>query len=62
MLKNKGQSTLEYLIVFAAIIGAVITAISVLGQKSSDSGLGKLMNKASTTITAKSAEIAAIND
>jgi len=48
---RKGQSTLEYVIVLTAIIAAVIVGVTLLGGKSTDSGVGKLMDKSTERIT-----------
>jgi uncharacterized protein (UPF0333 family) len=50
--KIRGQSTLEYILVFTAIVAAVIAgAVIMTGPKNdSTSGLGKLMKQAGSSI------------
>ena len=51
MLKKiKGQSTLEYVVILTAIVAAVIIGAGLIGTKSADSGLGKLMHQAGESI------------
>lgn len=61
MLKRKGQSTLEYVIVLTAIVAAVLLATTqFLGKKESGAGVGKLMYQSGERIKTESGKIAAI--
>ena len=54
MLRKRGQSTLEYVIVLTAIIAAVIVGITYFtktGDAGKSSGLGQLMDKSTDRIT-----------
>ncbi len=57
MRKCKAQSTLEYVVVFAAIIGTVLVAVWYFTGHSDTSGLGKLYNKTSDRITNATARL-----
>lgn len=60
MLRKKGQSVLEYVIVLTAIVAGIVFAINGLGLWNHDStqGLGKLMNRSATRMTTETAKIA----
>ena len=45
MLKKVGQTTLEYVIILTAIVAAILVGQSIIAQKSTDKGLGKMMDK-----------------
>lgn len=47
---KKGQSTLEYVIVLAAIVAVVVAFIGTNFQKDPTKGLGKLFQKCKETI------------
>jgi len=56
---NKAQSTLEYVIILTAIIGALIAVVTLsIGKKDSSSGLGKIMNKSAQNIESASGRLA----
>jgi len=49
---NKGQSTLEYVIILAAVVGAIVMAAGYIKGKLSDEGKGlkKLTSTAATKV------------
>lgn len=51
MRKCRAQSTLEYVVVFAAIIGTVLLAVVYFTRHDENSGLGGLYNKTAARIT-----------
>ena len=51
MLRRRGQSSLEYVIVLTAIIAAVIAGAAVIAQKNTTAGLGKLLDQSTGRIT-----------
>lgn len=51
MLKKRGQSTLEYVIILIAIVAAVIAGVVLVAQRNKTTGIGKLMDKATDRIT-----------
>ena len=51
MLKKRGQSTLEYVIVLTAIVSAIIAAAALLGQRNTNAGAGQLFNSAAQRVT-----------
>lgn len=58
MSRSKGgQSVLEYVVILTAVIAAVLLGAGIMGSKSSQRGLGKLLNRAATKITIESAKI-----
>jgi len=60
MMRNrnkKGQSTLEYIVIFTVIIVALLAAIVTLFGKNETTGLGKLFKKASLKIETESRRI-----
>lgn len=48
---KKGQSTLEYVIILAAVVGAMVLVAGYIKGKLSDSGKG--LNKLTTTASTK---------
>ena len=56
--KVKGQSTLEYVIVLAAIIAAVLIGILVLAGRDPTKGVAKLMNQTAGKIEGATGKIA----
>ena len=59
--KKKAQSTLEYVIVLTAIVGAILAiVVTTIGQRSEAVGLGKLLKNVGTKITDSSGRVATI--
>ncbi len=58
--KKKAQGTLEYVIVFTAIIAAVVALAVILGKKepTGEGGVGKLMKQAGDRIQTDSGKVA----
>lgn len=57
MLKRKGQSILEYVIVLTAIVAAIAGILLTNFQKDETKGLGKLFKKSADKITTESKKI-----
>lgn len=55
--KRRGQSLLEYIIILTAIVTAIILGLKLFVDKSKDSGLGKLLNQAGSTIQNASSRV-----
>ncbi len=64
MLRNKqAQSTLEYVIILTAIVGAILAIVlTTIGKKNANSGLGKTMNQSAEKIKAASGKIANLTE
>lgn len=48
--KRKGQSILEYVVVFTAVVAAIILAVTLIGGTGGTTGLGRLMLRSSDKI------------
>jgi uncharacterized protein (UPF0333 family) len=59
-MKNKGQSTLEYIVVFTVIVAAVIIGAAAMAGNQQTSGIGNLFGKASQTIRQSSNQVGQI--
>jgi uncharacterized protein (UPF0333 family) len=58
---RKAQSTLEYVVVFTAVVAAVLAIVySTVGSPTSDAGMGKLLNTAAGKIANAAGNIANI--
>ncbi|MDP3732185.1 MAG: hypothetical protein Q8R31_04050 [Candidatus Omnitrophota bacterium] len=63
MLKRKGQSILEYVIVLTAIVAVIIAGAALFarpGDAGKGQGVGKLMDSAASKITTSTAKIATV--
>lgn len=58
MPRKKGQSILEYVIVLTAIVAVIVAGAAMFASKDKGSGVGKLMDKAGTTISTATGKIA----
>lgn len=48
--KRRGQSIMEYVVVFTAIVAAILAAVTLLGGTGGTTGLGRLMQRSSEKI------------
>ncbi len=55
--RNKGQSTLEYVIIITAVVGAILVGAAIVANKAEDKGLGKLLKSATDKIEGAAGDI-----
>lgn len=61
MLRNKrAQSTLEYIIVLTAIVGAILYGAQLVGGRTDSEGVKKLMKKSAEVIQNSANKLSAI--
>ncbi len=59
---NKAQSTLEYVIILTAIVGAILFAATKIGSKTDDTAaVNKMMSDSKTAITNATGRLANIS-
>lgn len=56
-MRRKGQSILEYMIIFAGVVAAIVAATALFNDTTGTKGYSALMKKSSDTLNTQAAKL-----